>query len=152
MPKKIKKGHSSYILFLLHLVSHIWTVSYNILSKGFIDDNLPEMNEGRFYHGCGSYYSGGTKVSVVVVVVLCLTLVQVILVAGGVPGWGHRYSYLSSTEKLMIGATAWTTANPLPRTLSSMGFIDMQNKIYLFGKYSSVVGGITSNSVYCRWL
>ena len=64
---------------------------------------------------------------------------------------GYDGNYLSSTEKLMIGATAWTTANPLPRKLRGMGFIDMQNKIYFFGKYSSVVGGITSNSVYCRW-
>ena len=67
-------------------------------------------------------------------------------------GHGGNWNCFSSTEKLMIGATAWTTANPLPRTLYRMGFIDMQNKIYLFGKYSSVVGGITSNSVYCRWL
>ena len=36
----------------------------NILYKGHVED-LPEMIQGRQYHGCGSYFSGGTMVSMV---------------------------------------------------------------------------------------
>ena len=39
-----------------------------ILSKGHVE-NLPDMNHGRYGHGCGSYYSDGTMVSVVGVVI-----------------------------------------------------------------------------------
>merc|ERR1719186_1764815 len=85
---------------------------YNL--QGHVE-NLPEMTQGRWYHGCGSYYSGGTIV---------------LLVAGGED---DKYYRLSSTEKMTIGATAWTTTNPLPRTLYSMATVSMEKSIIVLG-------------------
>jgi len=84
---------------------------YNL--QGHVE-NLPEMNQGRWYHGCGSYYSGGT---------------MVLIIAGG----KGAYYPLSSTEKLTAGATAWTIINPLPRTLSAMATVQLDNTIMLTG-------------------
>merc|ERR1719186_1772130 len=78
-------------------------------------ENLPEMNQGRYYHGCGSYYSDGQKV---------------LLVAGGI---AMNQELLSSTEKMNIGATAWTTIKPLPRTLFGVATVSMDNKVFLTG-------------------
>jgi len=77
-------------------------------------ENLPEMNQGRYHHGCGSYYSSGTKV---------------IIVVGGL----HYDTHLSSTEKMTTGATAWTTINPLPRTLYGVSTVSLDNSIILTG-------------------
>merc|ERR1719186_698023 len=73
------------------------------------------MTQGREYHGCGSYYSGGA---------------MVLIVAGG---QYNSYTLLSSTEKMTTGATAWTTINPLPRTLYWVATVSMDNSIILSG-------------------
>ena len=56
--------HYSIVQYALYYTAH---TLLNLLYKGHIE-NLPEMTQGRWYHGCGSYYSGGTMVSVVVIV------------------------------------------------------------------------------------
>merc|ERR1719186_135094 len=84
---------------------------YNL--QGHVE-NLPEMIQGRWYHGCGSYNSGGT---------------MVLIIAGG----QGAYYPLSSTEKITPGATAWTMFNPLPRTLCAMATVQLDNTIMLTG-------------------
>eukprot|EP00092_Neocalanus_flemingeri_P010981 GFUD01011824.1.p1 GENE.GFUD01011824.1~~GFUD01011824.1.p1 ORF type:complete len:447 (+),score=101.01 GFUD01011824.1:59-1399(+) len=86
---------------------------YNL--QGHVE-NLPEMNQGRSSHGCGSYISGGT---------------MVLVVAGG----DHGGKTTSSTEKLPIGATAWTTAATLPRRLTYVPSVSMNNRVYIIGGY-----------------
>jgi len=86
---------------------------YNL--KGHVE-NLPEMTQGRIRHGCGSYYSGGT---------------MVFIVAGGEDV--DTYTPLSSTEKMATGATAWTTINPLPRTLFGVATVSLDHSVILTG-------------------
>merc|ERR1719427_303298 len=75
------------------------------------------MNQGRSSHGCGSYYSGGT---------------MVLIIAGGQDD-SYGGPAISSTEKMTTGATAWTTINPLPRTLYNVATVSMDNSIILLG-------------------
>ena len=56
--------HNSTVQYTLYCTVHALII---ILYKGHVE-NLPEMTQGRDSHGCGSYYSGGSKVSLVVVV------------------------------------------------------------------------------------
>eukprot|EP00090_Calanus_glacialis_P028065 TRINITY_DN4486_c0_g1_i1.p1 TRINITY_DN4486_c0_g1~~TRINITY_DN4486_c0_g1_i1.p1 ORF type:complete len:136 (-),score=25.92 TRINITY_DN4486_c0_g1_i1:90-461(-) len=75
---------------------------------------MPEMNQGRCWHGCSSYLSDGT---------------MVLIVAGGrVNG-----KAISSTERMAIGAAAWTTVNALPRALYDMASLTVGNLVYLTG-------------------
>ena len=46
----------------------IFIIIINIMYQGHLED-LIEMNDGRVFHACGSYYSDGLMVSVVVVLV-----------------------------------------------------------------------------------
>ena len=58
---------------------HLGKVSkYNM--QGWVED-LPQLIEGRYAHGCGSYLrEDGTQVSVDTVGYLCVCVVQVLLV------------------------------------------------------------------------
>ena len=66
---------------------------------------------------------------------------QVLIVAGGANrvSVGHSFTYLSSTEKMATGATGWTTIKPLPRKLFLAASVNMDNKIFLTGKFSIVL-------------
>jgi len=90
---------------------------YNL--EGFVE-NLPNMNNKRFDHACGSYTSGGTLV---------------LLVAGGEEDNSYHSSVppLSSSEKLVTGSTAWTYTKPLPRGLQSVASTSMSNQVFLLG-------------------
>ena len=66
-------------------------------------------------------------------------MLQVLIVAGGLGGQDGSYTPISSTEKMTTGATAWTTINPLPRTLWGVATVSMDNSIILTGKCGGVV-------------
>jgi len=86
---------------------------YNL--AGFVKD-LPDMNVGRTYHGCGSYLRGDG--------------VQVFMVAGG--GHGKRGSGIESTEALIgLDAMAWTIMTSLPKPMRLPGMVTLGNKLYL---------------------
>ena len=57
-------------------------------------------------------------------------VLQVLIVAGGHNGW----TYISSTEKLTIGGTAWTTVKPLPYSLAGQASVSMDNRVFIIGK------------------
>jgi len=82
--------------------------------KGFIE-KLPNLNEGRSSHGCGSFQKDGSKV---------------LVVAGGK---GGSYQDLSSTEKLTEGGGAWSIVRPLPRRMTDMASASLRNTVYLTG-------------------
>jgi len=89
--------------------------------KGFVE-KLPDLNEGRFSHGCGSYNNAGEKVLIVV------------------GGKDRNYEGLASTEKFVVGAGAWTTINPLPRRLSGVASASLRNTVYIIG--GALEGGV----------
>jgi len=91
---------------------------YNL--KGLVE-HLPSLSQQRKYHGCGSYLSSGS---------------MVLIVAGGRRG----DEKLSTTEKLTIGDSYWTTVKGLPRTLAFMGSVSMDNKVFLIGGYTGTRG------------
>ena len=56
--------------------------------------------------------------------------VQVLLVAGGYAD----HAPLSSTEMLTVDFPAWTMVTPLPRALSGVGSVTLDNTVYMTGK------------------
>jgi len=112
-----KEGYTSFIKNV---------IQYNL--QGFVK-NLPDMNEGRAGHGCGSYKTNGKVV---------------LLVAGGGLGVGTRglyNGYRSSTEKMTLGDQAWTFAKPLPYRLYAPGSVSMDNQVY-------ILAGMPSNGMF----
>merc|ERR1719481_659163 len=83
-------------------------------TAGFIED-LPDLNQGRYQHGCGAYHTDDGD--------------KVFLVAGGY----YRGNYLSSTEVLASTSSAWVLANNLPRKMSAVRSVTLSNIIYLTG-------------------
>jgi len=104
-------------------------IEYNL--EGFVK-NLPDLNEDRAAHGCGSYKHNGKVV---------------LLVAGGGGGVGNDglyNKYRSSTEKMTLGDQAWTFAKPLPLKLYAPGSVSMDNLVYILGGMS---GGMFQKEV-----
>jgi len=81
-------------------------VQYNL--QGFVK-NLPDLNAGRYGHGCGTYLSNGNTV---------------MIVAGG----GH-----SVTETMLPGDSAWKIVSPLPQVLRDMAFVSMGEYFLVLG-------------------
>jgi len=79
---------------------------YNL--QGYVK-NLPDLNDGRYGHGCGTYKANGNTV---------------MIVAGG----GH-----SLTETMVMGDAAWKTVNPLPQGLRNMAFVSMGDYFLILG-------------------
>ena len=55
---------------------------------------------------------------------------QVLVVAGGYAG---KYDEISSTEMLIMGTNAWTSAAPLPTGIWGFASTSLNNKIYFIG-------------------
>ena len=99
---------------------------------GWVED-LPQLIEGRYNHGCGSYLRvSGTQVSIdsVVWCTHVSVCVQVLLVAGG---WKNGHGPLSSTEVLTGDSPVWTMATPLPRIVYSAGSVTLDNTVFISG-------------------
>jgi len=92
-----------------------WVSQYNL--QGLVK-NLPDMNEGRRSHGCGTYRSNGE---------------MVLVVAGGY----NLETYISSVEKMVLHATGWTYTKPLPWALGNMASVSLGDKIYLIGGHDT---------------
>ena len=67
-------------------------------------------------------------------------LIQVLIVAGG----EMNKEALSSTERMAIGAAAWTTVNALPRALYNMALVTVGNLVYLTGMSKHIIINIQS--------
>jgi len=87
----------------------------------FLED-LPKLNEGRWAHGCGSYHSGNTKV---------------LIVAGGQNGGTIP---TASTEKFVLGSTAWSSISPLPRGLYGLASVSLDSGILVTGGWDNYRG------------
>jgi len=79
---------------------------------------MPNLNKGRYNHGCTSYTTGGE---------------QVLLVTGGFDV-GGGYKRLDSTEVLYLSWSRWAEISAkLPRRLSGVRLITVNNRVLLFG-------------------
>jgi len=85
---------------------------YNM--DGWVQD-LPDLNQGRYKHGCGHYVDNDNNL--------------VYLVTGG---WSGVIDLLS-TEILRSGDSAWTDAGNLPSPMSALSGVSWQNKIIMTG-------------------
>ena len=92
---------------------------------------LPDLNHGRFNHGCSHYEDGeGRKVNIDINYSPLIT-VQTYLVSGG------SYDvYLSSTEVLLETGSAWTLTGELPSPRSGIQAARIDNKIVMTGNCS----------------
>jgi len=90
-------------------------IRYNL--QGHVE-NLPEMNQGRWGHGCGAYTSGNSRV---------------LIVAGGDSGNSVKSKLTSSTEKLVIGATSWTQVGRLYWSLGWIASVSLDNTVFMIG-------------------
>jgi len=90
-------------------------VRYNI--QGYVED-LPEMNQGRWGHGCGAYQASNSRV---------------LIVAGGDSGNSVKSRLHKSTEKLVIGESSWTTVSNLPSRLSWVSSVSLDNTVFIIG-------------------
>jgi len=84
-------------------------------TSGHLED-LPPLNQGRYWHGCGAYIDNSGN--------------QVLLVAGGL--YDHS-SYLSSTEKLSRTSSAWLRVANLPRKMFGVRGVTLDNTLYMTG-------------------
>merc|ERR1719300_2045807 len=82
---------------------------------GWMED-LPKLNEGRYWHGCGYFYNDDMQ--------------RVFLVAGG-------YSSISSTETLVEGGQAWNFQQPLPSLRRGLRGISLPNTVIMTGGYDN---------------
>ena len=81
---------------------------------GWVQD-LPDLNQGRYKHGCGHYVDNDNNI--------------VYLVTGG---WSGVIDLLS-TEILRSGDSAWTDVGSLPSPMSALSGVSWQNKIIMTG-------------------
>jgi len=79
--------------------------------------NLPDLNEGRYHHGCAYFFNGNRK--------------RVFLVAGG-----YDSSYITSTELLAEGDNRWTLGPPLPNGRRSLQGVSLSNAVIMTGGYN----------------
>jgi len=83
---------------------------------GWVED-LPILQQNRNWHGCGQYQTDSGN--------------YIYLVAGG---WDMaNWSFLDSVEMLTYGNSAWEFSTPLPRAMSNMGSVTLDNKIFIVG-------------------
>jgi len=109
-------------------------VRYN--QEGYVE-SLPMMDQGRYKHGCGSYYNH-------------MEHTKVLIVAGGYCGYCATGSSgsLSSAEKLNIGDGTWVSMTPLPRPLYGVASLSMDNTIYLSGGRDEHFYGDMSTDIF----
>merc|ERR1711972_164428 len=83
--------------------------------------DLPELNEGRFEHGCGYFYNNDMQ--------------RVFLVVGGLGPLdkGPSSSCLSSTETLVEGGQSWNFQQPLPSSRYFLHGISLPNTVIMTG-------------------
>merc|ERR1719481_91040 len=93
-------------MFILTGGDYTLTTVSRYSTSGWMED-LPELNEGRGYHGCGYFYNDDMQ--------------RVFLVAGG----SDYPNYLPSTETLVEGGQAWNFQQPLPSDRSGLRGISL---------------------------
>ena len=87
--------------------------------------DLPELNVGRFDHGCGHYVDSDL-------------LTVVYLITGGFDG----ISRLSSTEIMKrgpFGSSQWSLVGPLPTAATLLRGVSLNNRIIMTGEIKCII-------------
>jgi len=103
-------------MFIVTGGSYTLTKASRYTSSGW-QGNLPDLNEGRYHHGCAYFFNGNRK--------------RVFLVAGG-----YDSSYITSTELLAEGDNRWTLGPPLPNGRRSLQGVSLSNAVIMTGGYN----------------
>ena len=104
-----------------------------------VDESLPQLNEGRYEHACGSYYSNGTRVNIMILSNLLFYLIlKVLVVAGGsYTPKGRHPPQRSSTEILTGDSNSWKVSGQrgfsLPM-LHAVASVSTETSLLIFGK------------------
>ena len=122
--------------------STLGTVSrYNI--TGYVGD-LAELNVGRWYHGCSSYYKDGSQVSICnSVIIFVYLLIKILLVAGG-----YGESRLASTE--IFDSGSWRLVGELSHPADGVRGARLGNTVFMTGELSGCYNIIMMVTVF-RW-
>merc|ERR1712243_393735 len=91
-------------------------------TSGWMED-LPQLNEGRWNHGCGYFYNDDKQ--------------RVFLVAGGSDSWPYVSEQISSTETLVEGGQAWNFQKPLPSGRRGLRGISLPESVIMTGGNSN---------------
>ena len=100
-------------------------------TSGWMED-LPDLRQGRYGHGCGHYVNDGNKMVIFHTIrkYLCLIHYQVYLVTGG---WSGS-SNLVSTEVLTAGENTWRKVGDLPTVpINGLQGVPINNNIIMTG-------------------
>ena len=84
---------------------------------GFVE-TLPELNMGRFHHGCSTYLQDDKKVYIV---------------TGGRPSAQEEFT--STTEILTEGNTKWRLTGHLPAGLFVGRMTTLDSRVFFFGNF-----------------
>ena len=109
---------------------------YNI--NGWMED-LDELNTGRYSHGCTQFTNNdGDKVRMefVVTSLVLILFVQVNIVCGKGRDGSSR---LDSCEENIAGTRHWTFTSSLPRSLSRLRGVTLNNRPLMTGEWSNIV-------------
>ena len=87
---------------------------------GFVE-TLPDLNEGRFHHGCSTYLQDDGK--------------KVYIVTGGRPS--TQEDFTSTTEVLAEGNTKRKLAGNLPAGLFAGRMATLDNRVFFFGRFQT---------------
>ena len=91
-------------------------------TSGWMED-LPDLLQGRYGHGCGHYVNDDNKM------VIFLIQCQVYLVTGG-----YGSSNLVSTEVLVSGSGSWRQVGDLPTVpINGLRGVSINNNIIMTG-------------------
>merc|ERR1719245_2184973 len=91
---------------------------YNV--DGWVED-LPTLNDGRRYHGCGFYFDENNELNY--------------LVAGG---YGYGNSYEKSTEIMLANGPGWVFAENLPTHRQGLKGTSINGQIFMTGGHDGL--------------
>ena len=95
---------------------------------------LPDLNQGRWEHGCSHYENGDGRKVIIDIDYSPLIVVQTYLVAGGWTCSSNAcFLLLSSTEVLLETGSAWTLTGELSSPRSGLRAAKIDNKIVMTG-------------------
>ena len=97
---------------------------------GWVED-LPELNVGRYVHGCSSYYKDGAQASHCnSVIIFVYFFIKILLVAGGYDGRRE----LPSTE--IFDSGSWREVGELSHPADGVRGARLGNTVFMMGELS----------------
>merc|ERR1712098_166246 len=102
--------------------------------------DLPDLNTGRYFHGCGHYRNDAGE--------------MFFLVAGGGGYYNNDdFEPLTSTEIISaesawISGFSWSFVGPLPKETAMLAGVSLNNQVFVTGGCDGWVGGCDNKHIY----